>query len=234
MESAVPHEKENNTKRGRSQSQSQTRPVAIPARARTPSNPVHQYVPVPGSSHGSGKGMSLRSSATSSNSSTSSRPALGRRIRLGEAPGNVPSDSKLHRNGGSNRPGSPKKTSLPTMPTSLPRPASTAPRSVSYQHQQPSTLGPSRAGTSRARNYHPYPQIRRISPVKKAEIRVYGSTALNSNQPAAVAKKAARLRRESFKPRQSIDSGDNWASGGGDNRFAGMLGGAVEELDENA
>ncbi|KAF7798089.1 hypothetical protein EIP86_009303 [Pleurotus ostreatoroseus] len=230
MESAATHEKENTAKRGRSQSQSQTKPAAVPPRARTPSNPVHQYVPVPGSSHGNGNRMTLRSSATSSTSSSSTRSAPGRRMRLGEAPGNVPPDSAV-RGAGFNRPLSPKKTSLPTLPTPRPRSVVAQPRSVSYQ--QTPTLGPNRGGNPRARNYHPYPQTRRMSPVKKAEIRVYGSTALNSNQQATSTKKTSRLKRESFKPRQSIDPDDNWASGS-DKRFAGMLGGAVSEVDEFA
>ena len=69
--------------------------------------------------------------------------------------------------------------------------------------------------------------------MKKAEIRVYGSTTLNGNKQATSTKKVTRPKRESFKPRPSIDPVDNWDNGN-DKRFAGMLGGAVAEVDEFA
>lgn len=227
MNTTIAQEKENNKK-----AKPQPRPAAIPPRARTPSNPVHQYIPVPGSSHGTKNTPALRSS-TSSSSNTSTRSAPARRTKLGESTDNAPSIPPvppLHRSGpGFNRQPSPKFPGKGSLPTSLPRPAAVpAPRTVSYQQYH--ALGPSRTTSSRAR-HNPYPQTNRVSPAKTA-VRVYSSTSLNSNHQAAVAKKAARVRRESFKPRPSVDPGEEW-SGGGDRRFPGIFGGTLPEEDED-
>ena len=57
-----------------------------------------------------------------------------------------------------------------------------------------------------------------------------------ARDPEVVAKKAARVRRESFKPRPSVDPGDVWSSSSSmgssaDKRYAGMLGGVMAEDD---
>ena len=108
-----------------------------------------------------------------------------------------------------------------------------APRAVSYQ--QARALGPNRGATPRSHGgFHPYPQTNRVSPVKSAQIRMYGAAAVNSNHQATLTKKAARARRESFKPRPSVEPGlgDDWATSS-DTRYAGLLGGSVREEDED-
>ena len=55
-------------------------------------------------------------------------------------------------------------------------------------------------------------------------------------EAASLAKKAARVRRESFKPRPSVDPGDVWSTSSSmgssaDKRYAGMLGGVMAEDD---
>ena len=69
-------------------------------------------------------------------------------------------------------------------------------------------------------------------------MRVYGAVGLNSGLETAAGgatrKASGRTRRESFKPRPSMDN--DWAgssSANTDKRFAGFAGGSLPEEDED-
>lgn len=244
-------EKENGSKRGkttRAGSAAATTAPPPPARSKTPS-----YAPA--SSTSSNKHSSAapnRPPSSMSQSRTRSVSAsTNRRPRLGEA-------TSTHANNQATTSVVPPLP-VPIIPATAPRPRPPSPSSlripsssnskVAEPTPQTRATGKSRntpmstgrvgsAQRPRTRSYHPYPQSQRsVLPT----VRVYGAVGLNSNRSGpsgATARKApapaSRQRRESFKPRPSIDS--DWAGGGagcGDRRFAGFAGGAVAEEDED-
>lgn len=135
-------------------------------------------------------------------------------------------------------------TSLP-QPSSNPRPTMSSlprPASVAMPVPRHGALGVGRAPSTqrnRSRSYHPYPQTHRPTPTTStaavsAGYAVLGGIALNSSMSAGAARKASRAKRESFKPRPSMD--DDWgapAANDGPRRFAGFAGGTVQEVEED-
>jgi Ase1/PRC1/MAP65 family protein len=145
--------------------------------------------------------------------SSLSKSAPNKRPRLGES-NSKPAPLGTHRgqhavNGTSGgRPVSPAKGKTPSSlprPVGVPKPGKALGIPHGYQ-QQRATTNPLAVSTS---SYH------------------YGvSTAVN------VAKKASRARRESFKPRASVDENGGWAGGGSGTRRWGFGGMPVKEEDE--
>ncbi|KAI0087221.1 microtubule associated protein-domain-containing protein [Irpex rosettiformis] len=138
------------------------------------------------------------------------------------------------------------------------------PRSIASTNRTVATPTPRNTNTSVAhgagrvpsvprhhsRNYHPYPQSHRSTSTMStrsataaaassaASFSVMGSMALNSlgGGGGGAIRKASRAKRESFKPRPSMD--DNWDMppapvAEGQKRWAGFTGGAVQEEDED-
>ena len=237
-------EKENGSRSGTKRSKSQSRSGSAPARSRTPTNPIHNYVPRPGSSHGTTSNKIATTPATRPRS----RSASTKRPRLGEATSTynnvvppVPAAGhpvlRSSRGAGTQR--APSPTKKVSVSTSLPRPVPlVAP--VPRAGNQHSILGHGRAPSSQQKQqqpshtYHPYPQTQRSSSrsTSSSQISVYGSAAFaSSTRSAGAARKASRARRESFKPRPSTDG--DWAGDTeGTKRWPGFAGGALTEEDD--
>ncbi|CCM01779.1 uncharacterized protein FIBRA_03846 [Fibroporia radiculosa] len=246
MERFSVHDKENSNKRSKT-----PRAGSVPPRSKTPSNPPLHYMPAV--NHG-GKttGVVTPAVRSGSNMTSSSQSVPNKRPRLGEstsAYNNVPMPSNVAalgicRGPSTYRPPSPSKMSgkMPMDSSSLPRPVSVAmpvPKPRTAHH----VLGHGRAPSAQAshlHNYHPYqsaqPQMRAASHCSTTSShRAYEAVALGSSMAA---KKASRARRESFKPRPSMD--DAWnvgmmpaPDGGGQRRWAGFAGAVVKEEEEN-
>ena len=240
METVSATDKEN-AKRGKP-----ARAGSVPPRSKTPSNPPHHYLPA--TTHGGGGHSTAKStgagavtpavrpgsSMAMSAQPTSKRPRLG----LGEstaAHNNAPAHGHPQpylgssRGPGAHRPGSPSKipsksSSSSSSLSSLPRPVPLAmpvPKPGTAHH----ALGHGRVPSAQAQAQ--YGQVRAAS----ASYRGPGSYASQQQQQlsaSVLAKKASRARRESFKPRPSVDN--DWVLGGG--RYAGFAG-AVKEEDED-
>ncbi|KAI0946534.1 hypothetical protein AcW1_009974 [Taiwanofungus camphoratus] len=248
METVSAADQENCNKRGKTQG---GRAGSVPPRAKTPSNPPHHYVPMPGSNHGGMKSSGTVTPAVRPGSSMamSSQSMPNKRPRLGDSTSaynnvpvpNLPTSLGNSKGPGGHRAASPTKIpgKTPTITSSLPRPVSIAmpvPRPGTLHH----TLGHGRVPSSQQQqqqhmhNYHPYQAPRAASHASSSSThRAYGASALNSS---VAARKASRARRESFRPRPSVD--DNWAvglgvsDGGGPRRWAGFSGTVVKEEDE--
>ncbi|KAL6303787.1 microtubule associated protein-domain-containing protein, partial [Sparassis latifolia] len=237
METVGAADKENSDKRGKSQG----RGGSAPPRAKTPSNGTRppsstHYMPMPGSSH-IGKSSSVtpavRPGSSMSNSSN-------KRARLGESTSTY-NNGAAHLNSSrgpdGHRAPSPTKirSKTPTMAgSSLPRPIPVAmpvPRPGTVQH----ALGHGRVPSIQPHphSYHPYSAAARtVSSTTTPAYHAYGAPPLNSH---AAARKASRARRESFKPRPSMD--ENWTGltvsvADGGRRWAGFSGSVVKEEEE--
>lgn len=227
METASANDKENN-KRGRP-----ARAGSVPPRSKTPSNPPNHYLPATthGGAHSKGTGAvtpAVRPGSSMATSQPSKRPRLGESTA---AHNNVPAHGAPTYLGSSKGPGAqrsrspskvPNKTPSTSM-SSLPRPVPLAmpvPKPGTVHH----ALGHGRVPSAQTAP-HSYglaqSQMRATSASSAMSYRVYGAAAL-------MAKKASRARRESFKPRPSMEN--DWAMSGG--RYAGFAG-AVKEEEED-
>ncbi|TCD69305.1 hypothetical protein EIP91_008060 [Steccherinum ochraceum] len=231
-------EKENNKR-------SKSRSGSVPLRSTTPPNPVHHYVP-PKSHHGGSSRDYKSERATSSGVTPAIRPSssmsksapASKRQRLGESTSShnnaapPTGRSRSTSRGASTRPTSPSKIPgrTPSTSSALPRPISNAPSLVMPVPKHPSAfLGHGRAPSSVQRSapsYHPYPQTQR-STSASSQPTVYGAMSLT----AGAVRKASRARRESFKPRPSMD--EAWSSTAASGRYPGFAGGVVAEENED-
>ncbi|KAL4247812.1 MAP65/ASE1 family protein [Abortiporus biennis] len=212
---------------------SKSRSGSVPPRSTTPSNPIHHYVPT--SNHGGGSKAVTPAVRPGSSSGTNSKSVPNKRAKLGEATSSF-NNSTNHQTLGRSQ----SKGKAPSSGSSLPRPTgSNIPSIVMPVPTKPgpgSSLGYGRLPSSshHSHSYHPYPQSQRStshstnsshsSSFGASQIRVYGSmgfVAATSN----VGRKASRARRESFRPRPSIDGN----GGGTDRRWPGFAGGVVAE-----
>lgn len=234
-------EKENGAKRGKQ------RAGSVP-RAKTPAN-------APSASTSSNKTSTAAPARPPSGMSTRTRSAsAARRPRLGEA---TSTNANQHPSVNSTvaplpvpivpltssrtRPPSPSGVRAPTTVNSKAQPTPQPAQSATKRATPMGRIGS--AQRNRAHNYHPYARTQRsVTAPQVPAVRVYGAVSygavgLNSSMAAAPAASTARkvsaprLRRESFKPRPSMDN--EWAGGGGDKRFAGFAGGVVQEEDED-
>lgn len=228
METASANDKEN-TKRGKP-----ARAGSVPPRSKTPLNPPHHYLPATthGGAHSKGTGTvtpAVRPGSSMATSQPSKRPRLGESTA---AHNNVPAHAAptylgSSRGPGAHRPGSPSKIPSKTSMSSLPRPVPIAmpvPKPGTVHH----ALGHGRVPSAQAAP-HSYglaqSQMRATSAASAMSYsRGYGAPALNAS---VLAKKASRARRESFKPRPSMEN--DWAMSGG--RYAGFAGAVKEEED---
>ncbi|KZT02855.1 uncharacterized protein LAESUDRAFT_729833 [Laetiporus sulphureus 93-53] len=201
---------------------------SAPPRVKTPSNAhaSHQFVP--------GKSTISATPAnrpvTRSTSASQSVPAK-RASRLGEATAthsNVPQRSGSRSTSGNTATSTSKVAAKTPIASSLPRatPGGMSTSKLSRLRNPPShgRMGPAR--TQHAYNYHPYKQ-----PKGRAAMHVAGGD--KTYGAAAMAKKAARARRESFKPRPSVD--DKWdrAVGSSQGRWAALASATLKEEDED-
>lgn len=226
-------EKENNKR-------SKSRSGSVPLRSTTPPNPVHHYVP-PKSHHG-GSSREYRSErvtpAVRPSSSMSRSAPASKRPKLGESTSShintapPTGRSRSTSRGATTRSTSPSKIPgrTPSTSSALPRPISNAPSLIMPVPRHPSAiLGHGRAPSSAqhsAASYHPYPQTHR-STSASSQPTVYGAMSLT----AGAVRKASRARRESFKPRPSMD--ETWSSTAASGRYPGFAGGVVAEENED-
>ncbi|KAI0700321.1 microtubule associated protein-domain-containing protein [Cytidiella melzeri] len=219
--SALP-EKENGKRK--------TRAGSAPARSKTPSNSVNHHAPATaGPSKFAVVTPAVRPASSLSRTAPSKRPKLNESTNAQPVP-TLRGASKEH------RPHSPTRSTSKHL-SSLPRPTS-----IAMPVPRHGSLGVGRVPSVQrhhSRGYHPYPQTQRSTSAtavssSSATYAVMGSMALNSSLGAGVARKASRTRRESFKPRPSIDN--DWgapAAADGQKRWAGFAGGAVQEEEED-
>ncbi|KAI0777683.1 microtubule associated protein-domain-containing protein [Trametes elegans] len=235
-------DKENGNKRTKG------RAGSVPPRATTPAN--GHYLTAPTSGHGGGSKMGVVTPAVRSSSTFSSSQSVpNKRPRLGEstaAYNNAPSARAplSSSRGAHNRAASPTKIPLPgktpVLGSSLPRPVPIAmpvPKPGTAHH----ALGHGRVPSAQqlGSNHAYHTSARATSYMSSSTTSSYGrgysSGSGTAVHAAAVAKKASRARRESFKPRPSMD--ENWAcgvaltDGSGGRRWAGYAG-TVKEEDE--
>lgn len=236
-------EKENGAKRGKPQRAGSV--AAPPPRSKTPSY-------APSSSTSSNKNHAITPAVPNRPPSSMSRTrsaSAARRPRLGEATSTFTNSHATSSHvaplpvpiipiaSSRPRPPSPSGLRVPSashVKTDIPQPTPQL-RVTGVKRSTP--MGAGRVGSAqrtRTHNYHPYPRTQRS--VQAPTVRVYGALGLNSSvsaAPAATARKASasNQRRESFKPRPSIDDGWGGGGGGGDKRFAGFAGGVVAEED---
>lgn len=243
MDTVSVNDKENGNKRTKGRSGS------VPPRATTPANGMHHTLNAPTSGHG-GKSGVVTPAVRPASSFAASQSLPNKRPRLGESTtvhANIPNRAPLSNSRGpaTNRSASPSKIpgpgKTPVMTSSLPRPVPLAmpvPKPGTAHHALGHGRVPSAQQLSSHHTYHPYASnapSRAVS-YSSSNPSAYSSSARYGAQAsaAAVAKKASRARRESFKPRPSID--DNWAADGGpggtQRRWAGFAGVSVKEEDE--
>lgn len=222
MDTVGANDKENNKR-------TKSRAGSVPPRAKTPANGSHLVAPTSG--HGGGKSGNVTPAIRPASSLGSSQSAPNKRPRLGESTAsNTTARAPLGNSRGPaaiNRSVSPTKIPLPgktpalAASSSLPRPVPIAmpvPKPGTVHH----ALGHGRVPSAHQPYHQPYQTgTRAASYVAPTAYGRYAPLA------AAVVKKASRARRESFKPRPSVD--ENWAAdvGLGGRRWAGLAG--VEE-----
>lgn len=236
-----------NTKSRAGSAGATSRAGSVPPRSTTPVNPIHHYVP---GSAGYGKGVvtpAVRQRPGSSMGAGVDHSQPSKRQRVGEQPPPPPQRAPLgsHRAGNrdASRAGSPSKNHL----SSLPRPVHMPVPKPGTQHF---ALGHGRMPTGgftfgAAGTYAQQQLQMRTSSNSTSGSGTYATTRYASGASAGagvtysfgptitvVAKKASRARRESFKPRSSVDGhgGDLGVSVGmGASRFTGFAGGVREE-----
>ncbi|RPD65486.1 hypothetical protein L226DRAFT_456522 [Lentinus tigrinus ALCF2SS1-7] len=232
METVSANDKENGRKgpKGRAGS--------VPPRATTPANGYNHAPPTSG--HGGRSGV-VTPAIRPSSSLSSSQSVPNKRPRLGESTTNPPSARAplgSNRGPGVNRSASPTKIPLPGKTpvmagSSLPRPVPIVmpvPKPGTAHHALGHGRVPSAQQLGSSHSYNPYPTSRTASYSSTTTYSRYGGPGASA---AVVAKKATRARRESFKPRPSMD--EDWAADvgiGGQRRWAGFAGNAVQEEDE--
>ncbi|EKM53255.1 uncharacterized protein PHACADRAFT_124758 [Phanerochaete carnosa HHB-10118-sp] len=244
QEASQTQEKENSTKRGKTRTASGSAP-----RAKTPS-----YAPSSSVSSSSKPAVTpavpARPPSTTGRNTRSASAAAARQPRSREAPSAAANNYNtvpplpvpiVPMNTSRNtRAPSPFALRAPTItngktPASVPRPQGIA----ASKRETPMTGRVGSAQKPRTRNYHPYARPTRSATKSHAPppaVRVYGAVGLNSSAaapPAAGTARKASARRESFRPRPSMDH-DNWAGEStSDKRFTGFAGGMVQEEDED-
>ena len=246
METVPAVDKENNNKR------SKGRAGSVPPRATTPANGHHLTAPT--SSHGGGSKTGVVTPAVRPSSSLSNSQSVpNKRPRLGEStaahnnapPPRAPLSSSR---GAHNRAASPTKIPLPGKTpvggSSLPRPVPIAmpvPKPGTAHHALGHGRVPSAQQPSSGRSYNQVgaraaSYMSTSTSSSSSYGRGYGAGSVAAVNAAVVAKKASRARRESFRPRPSVD--EDWAIGvglgdvAGGRRWAGFAGTAVKEEDE--
>ncbi len=237
MDTVSVNDKENNNKRVKG------RAGSVPPRATTPAYGAY-HAPALTSGYG-GKSGVVTPAVRPASSLSSSQSVPNKRPRLGESTSvhaNMPSSRAplgSSRGPGINRAASPSKipgpgkTSSAMAGSSLPRPVPLAmpvPKPGTVHHALGHGRVPSAQQLGSSHSYHPYPNSRAVSYASYGNGK-YGAPVHTS--AAAIAKKASRARRESFKPRPSVD--ENWSTDigpGGQRRWAGFPGVAVKEEDE--
>ncbi|KAJ8475251.1 hypothetical protein ONZ51_g6669 [Trametes cubensis] len=245
METVPAVDKENNNKR------SKGRAGSVPPRATTPANGHHLTAPT--SSHGGGSKTGVVTPAVRPSSSLSNSQSVpNKRPRLGEstaAHNNAPPRAPLSSSRGAhNRAASPTKIPLPGKTpvggSSLPRPVPIAmpvPKPGTAHHALGHGRVPSAQQPSSGRSYNQVgaraaSYMSTSTSSSSSYGRGYGAGSVAAVNAAVVAKKASRARRESFRPRPSVD--EDWAVGvglgdaAGGRRWAGFAGTAVKEEDE--
>lgn len=242
LETMPAADKENGNKGARG------RAGSVPPRATTPAN--GHYLTAPKSSHGGSSKTGVVTPAVRSSSSLSNSHSVpNKRPRLGESTATHNNAASVRAplsssRGAHNRAASPTKIPLPGGKTpvgmsSLPRPVPIAmpvPKPGTQHHALGHGRVPSAQQLSSSHTYQSH------QPAVRAASSTYMSTSTSSygrgygagsSAAAAVAKKASRARRESFKPRPSVD--EDWAAGiglgDGGRRWAGLAG-TVKEEDE--
>ncbi|KAJ3486631.1 hypothetical protein NLI96_g4098 [Meripilus lineatus] len=218
----------------RQRSKSKTRSGSVPARSTTPTNPPHHYAPPPRP----GTSMTTRSTITTPavrprSRSQSARSTSNKRQKLGDTTSSYNNAAPPLPTGGTRVPSSPsKKSASSSLPRPVPIVAPVPRRGKVASHQE---LGHGRAPSREQHSYHPYPQTQRpgsysSKSLSSSQVTVYGSAMLAaSTKSADAARRASRARRESFKPRPSIDA-DGWAGGTEiKRRYPGYAGGALTE-----
>ncbi|TBU28439.1 microtubule associated protein-domain-containing protein [Dichomitus squalens] len=240
MDTVSVSDKENANKRTKG------RAGSVPPRATTPANGSNHLAP-PTSGHG--KSGVVTPAIRPASTLGSSHSAPNKRPRLGEATATHTNRAPLGSSRGPsvNRAASPTKIPLPgKTPTtaagsSLPRPVSIAmpvPKPGTAHHALGHGRVPSAQQLGSSHSYGMYQPGHRAasymsSSTSSSSMYASGTGRYGAPAPsaAAVAKKASRARRESFKPRPSVD--EDWAAdvGLGGRRWAGFAG-AVKEEDE--
>ncbi|CDO70098.1 hypothetical protein BN946_scf184806.g25 [Trametes cinnabarina] len=236
-------DKENSNKRTKG------RAGSVPPRATTPANGHHLTAPTSG--HGGVRTGVVTPAVRPSSSLSNSQSAPNKRQRLGESTSHnnaLSSRAPLSSSRGAhNRAASPTKIphpgKTPVGGSSLPRPVPIAmpvPKPGTAHHALGHGRVPSAQQLSSSHSYNAHQSgVRAASYMSTSTSsygRGYGSVSSAAASAAAVAKKATRARRESFKPRPSVD--ENWALGlglgdsAGGRRWAGFAGSAVKEEDE--
>ncbi|KAH9849363.1 microtubule associated protein-domain-containing protein [Lenzites betulinus] len=240
METMPAADKENGNKRAAG------RAGSVPPRATTPAN--GHYLTAPKSGHGGASKSGVVTPAVRPASSLSNSQSVpNKRQRLGEATSTHNNSSRAplsSSRGAHNRVASPTKIPLPGKTpvgmSSLPRPVPIAmpvPKPGSVHHSLGYGRVPSAQQLSSSDSYQPGTRatsyMSSTSTTSATYNRGFGSSLTST--AAVVAKKASRARRESFKPRPSVD--EDWAmgvglsDGAGGRRWAGLAG-AVKEEDE--
>ena len=225
------NDKENGNKRAKG------RAGSVPPRAKTPANGSNHLV-LPTSGNGGRSGV-VTPAVRPSSSLSSSQSVPNKRPRLGDsASSNMNARAPLGNSRGPasiNRSSSPTKIPLPgktptAIGSSLPRPVTLAmpvPKPGTVHH----ALGHGRVPSAQGGYHQPYQVAHRAASYVAPS--AYGTGRYGAQPGATVAaKKATRARRESFKPRPSVD--ENWAAeaGLGGRRWAGLAGASVKEEDE--
>lgn len=249
QEASQAQEKENGTKRGKTRTASGSAP-----RSKTPS-----YAPSSSASSSSKVGSTstapARPPSASGRTTRSASASAARRPKLGEAASTTTNNHASNALPHLPVPIVPMSTSRSTrapspalhvpaaaahgrtpaaQPTPLPRPQGLA----ASKRGTPMTGRVGSATKLKARSYHPYTRPakpRSASAQPPPTVRVYGAVGLNSvgAAPAASTARKPSARRESFRPRASVD--EDWTGGAStaDKRFAGFAGGMVQEEDED-
>lgn len=199
---------------------------SVPPRATTPVNSLNHYVP------GSGGGRTgVVTPAVRPGSSLAAHSASNKRPRLGDSGSGQRAPLGAHRghaaNGHQSRGASPGKTGVPaktpTGGSSLPRPVAMPMPRLGTQHH---ALGHGRV-PSAVCGAGVYQRSASVAAAMSASM---GASAARYGGYPGAAKKASRARRESFKPRPSVDGPDMAMSiGMGGGRWGGFSGLKEEE-----
>lgn len=236
METVSAADKENANKRTKG------RAGSVPPRATTP-NTTNHLAP---STSGHGKSGVVTPAVRPASTLGSSQSVPNKRPRLGEATSVHTNRAPLGSSRGPsvNRAGSPTKIPGPgktptTVGSSLPRPVPLVmpvPRPGTAHHGLGHGRVPSaqQLGASHAAYQPSHRAASYMSSSSSLSSSTYSSSRYGGHAATAaavVAKKASRARRESFKPRPSVD--ENWAADValGGRRWAGLAG-TVQEEDE--
>ena len=225
---------------------------SVPPRSTTPVNPVNHYMPGSAGHAPSGRsGVVTPAIRPGSSLEPNSAPVKRQRLHDPASNGRVPLGLHRPQNSTHQRPPSPSKIAMPaktptTTTTTTSGGTSSLPRPVAMPIPRPGTqhfaLGHGRVPSGSALGYSTaaYPPPSRSASAAAPLLSVMGGAGARVASSGAgayghgVARKASRARRESFKPRPSMDLHE--ATGGTGFGFAsgrwGDIAAAVEEEDE--